>query len=88
MVDDINQLDKVLQVKKKLSHLKIVLLKTCKISVDESDDCYRWEDLESMDISDAESEYNQRLSQLCANDCCLFAFTSGTTGNSKVHSIF
>lgn len=73
VVDDIIQLEKIRQIRKKLPNLKVILLKSCKISADELDDCYRWEDLEKMETFDVESEYNQRLSQLYANDCCLYS---------------
>lgn len=83
VVDDAKQMEKVREIKKKMPHLKIVI-QTREPFAESNEGFYRWDELESMDTSDVEEEYQHRLSEICANDCCSLIFTSGTTGRPKV----
>lgn len=87
VVDDAKQMDKVREIKRKLPHLKVVVQTSRESSIEPMDGFYRWEDLENMNTDDVEEEYQNRLSEICANDCCSFIFTSGTTGHPKVNII-
>jgi long-chain-fatty-acid--CoA ligase ACSBG len=86
VVDDVKQMEKVREVKKKMPHLKVVI-QTREPFAESSEGFYRWEDLEKMDVSDLEEEYQRRLADINANDCCSLIFTSGTTGRPKVNLI-
>lgn len=46
-------------------------------------ECCLWSDLESINCVDVEDEYQQRLSRIDVNDCCLYIYTSGTVGMPK-----
>lgn len=83
VVDDAKQMDKIREIKKKMPHLKVVI-QTREPFAESSEGYYRWDDLESMDVSDVEEEYQRRLADIHANDCCSMIFTSGTTGRPKV----
>lgn len=85
IVDDAKQMDKVREIKRKLPHLKVVVQTSRESSIEQMDGFYRWEDLENMNTDDVEDEYQKRLADICANDCCSFIFTSGTTGHPKVN---
>ncbi|KAG5679822.1 hypothetical protein PVAND_009360 [Polypedilum vanderplanki] len=83
VVDNDEQLQKILKIKDKLPNLKaIVQTFPSKISTDEK--IYKWQELEMMEIDDEIVEiYQERLSKIKANACCNFIYTSGTTGNPK-----
>jgi long-chain-fatty-acid--CoA ligase ACSBG len=83
IVDDAKQMEKVREIKRKMPHLKVVV-HTREPFSEPSEGYYRWDDLEKMDTSDVEEEYQQRLADINANDCCSLIFTSGTTGRPKV----
>jgi long-chain-fatty-acid--CoA ligase ACSBG len=74
VVDDVKQLEKVQQIRKQMPHLKVVV-QTKEPFADTSDGYYRWEDLERMDTDDVEDEYQRRLEDIHANDCCSLIFT-------------
>lgn len=82
VVDDSEQLEKILKVKDRLPHLKAVV----KISsssgekLSNANGFYSWEDLEVMKTDDVEAEYKRRLSNVNSKDCCSLCYTSGTTG--------
>jgi len=81
-VDDAKQMEKIREIKKKMPHLKVVI-QTREPFGESSEGYYRWEELEQMDTSDVEEEYQRRLADIHANDCCSLIFTSGTTGRPK-----
>jgi long-chain-fatty-acid--CoA ligase ACSBG len=86
VVDDAKQMDKVREIKKRMPHLKVVI-QTREPFAESTEGYYRWDDLEQMDVTDVEEEYQRRLSDIHANDCCSLIFTSGTTGRPKVRSL-
>lgn len=85
VVDDAKQMEKVREIKRKIPHLKVVI-QTREPFAESSEGYYKWDDLERMDTSDVEEEYQRRLVDIHANDCCSLIFTSGTTGRPKVRS--
>lgn len=87
VVDDAKQMDKVREIKRKMPHLKIVI-QTREPFIEPSEGFFRWEDLENSNTDDVDDEYQRRLADLHANDCCSFIFTSGTTGHPKVISYY
>jgi long-chain-fatty-acid--CoA ligase ACSBG len=87
VVDDAKQMDKVREIKKRMPHLKVVI-QTREPFAESAEGFYRWDDLEKMDVSDVEEEYQRRLADIHANDCCSLIFTSGTTGRPKVRILF
>lgn len=87
VVDDAKQMDKVREIKKKIPALKVVI-QTREPFGESADGFYKWDDLEKMDTSDVEEEYQRRLADIHVNDCCSLIFTSGTTGRPKVCRFF
>lgn len=83
VLDDAKQMDKIREIKKKMPQLKVVI-QTREPFAESSEGYYRWDELEQMDVSDVEEEYQRRLADIHANDCCSLIFTSGTTGRPKV----
>lgn len=70
-----------------MPNLKVVI-QTREPFAESSEGYYRWDDLEQMDTSDVEEEYQRRLADIHVNDCCSLIFTSGTTGRPKVIAFF
>lgn len=85
MVDDVKQLDKIHEIKDDLPHLKTVIqtLAPYPQYLNKADGYWRWNEIEEMDTSDVEDEYQNRLTQIVANECCCLIYTSGTVGNPK-----
>jgi hypothetical protein len=57
-----------------MPQLKVVV-QTKEPFTETSEGYYRWEDLERMDTDDVEDEYQRRLEDIHANDCCSLIFT-------------
>lgn len=85
IVDDAKQMEKIHAIKDKLPHLKAVIqtLSPYAPYVKRSDGYYRWSELEVMNTTDVEDEYQRRLKSIVANECCCLVYTSGTTGQPK-----
>lgn len=85
IVDDADQMEKVLQIRDKLTALKAVVQINgiLKASLSHEEGYYKWSDLEDMNLDDVEEEYQRRLANICANECCCLIYTSGTTGDPK-----
>lgn len=82
VVDDSEQLEKILQIKDRLPHLKAVvkILPPLEQKLSKIDGFYSWDDLEAMNTDDIEGEYKRRLRDVKPSDCCSLCYTSGTTG--------
>lgn len=78
-------MEKINQIKDKLPNLKAVVqtLPPYAQYVKRDDGYFRWSELEEIDTSDVEEEYQQRLKTITPNECCSLIYTSGTTGNPK-----
>ena len=81
VVDDNEQLNKILSIKDELPHLKsiIKILPPLKSS-ESSREIYSWKEIEEMNVDEVESEYKRRMIDITPNDCCSLCYTSGTTG--------
>ncbi len=82
VIDDEEQLEKILKIKDRLPHLKAIV--KIQPPLDENlknhDKFYLWEDLKNMNTDDVEVEYKRRLNDVKPTDCCSLSYTSGTTG--------
>jgi long-chain-fatty-acid--CoA ligase ACSBG len=76
VVDTDEQLQKILNIKDKLPHLKAII----QVSLNSTEGVWKWNDFEDMNIECVEDEYQKRASEIKANSCCCLVFTSGTTG--------
>ncbi|CAG9810747.1 unnamed protein product [Chironomus riparius] len=85
VVDEQTQLDKILQIRDKLPHLKAIIQTIPKDSSKPSNDpqIHHWKDLDSIDTTEINTEYQSRLSRITPNESCAIVYTSGTTGNPK-----
>lgn len=85
VVDDTKQMDKIRELKDQLPNLKAVI-QTCSpyaTYVKKSDGYYRWSELDALDVSDVEEEYQRRADEIVANECACVIYTSGTVGLPK-----
>lgn len=82
IVDDWKQLEKIQKIKAKLPNLRAIV-QTMVEEVDITVDHWHWSELEAMETSDVEDEYQRRASQIAANECCMLIYTSGTLGKPK-----
>lgn len=85
VIDEEMQLDKILQIKDKLPNLKAIIqtLPSDKKYTATSPKIYSWKDLESIDTTDLNQEYQNRYNSLVPNEACSIIYTSGTTGTPK-----
>ncbi|CAM6031550.1 unnamed protein product, partial [Sphagnum compactum] len=86
IVGEDEQLEKVLAVRKKAKHLKsIVQIFPSKIANYKSkvEGYYTWNELELTALTQYQTQLDERLRNICVNECCTIVFTSGTTGKSK-----
>lgn len=85
MVDDTKQMDKIRELKNQLPNLKAVIQTSSPYAtyVKKGDGFYRWNELDAIDVSDVEDEYQRRASEIVANECCCLIYTSGTVGLPK-----
>lgn len=82
VVDNDEQLEKVLAVKDKLPDLEIVI-QIFSSELKTFDGYWKWSDLENLNTDDVEEEYQRRSASIVPNECCLLVYTSGTVGNPK-----
>lgn len=82
MVDDDAKLLMVVGFKDRLPNLKTVIY-THVTSARKLEGCFGWKSLLSMETTDVDSEYVDRLRKMAGNECCAIFYTSGTTGNAK-----
>ncbi|KAK7116001.1 long-chain-fatty-acid--CoA ligase ACSBG2-like isoform X2 [Littorina saxatilis] len=82
VVENNQQLQKILQVKDSLPHLKAIVQYTGEVA-ERQDNIYSWSEFmeKGNDVTDAELE--ERMKCLAPNKCCVLIYTSGTTGNPK-----
>lgn len=76
---------KINEIKLSLPDLKVIVQISGNLDNElKSDFAYfLWDDLELMDTSDVEAEYQRRQLDIAPNECCGLNFTSGTTGKPK-----
>lgn len=84
VVENDQQLQKILQIRAKLSHLKAIIQYTGQPK-EKYPDVYSWSEM--LQLGAEEDVLNEllekRLAAQAANKCCTLIYTSGTTGNPK-----
>lgn len=85
VVDDSKQMDKIHSIRDKLPHLKaaIQLQEPYAPYMKIEDGYYRWSEVEAMNVTDVEEEFENRLKNIAINQCCCLVYTSGTVGMPK-----
>ncbi|XP_058264958.1 long-chain-fatty-acid--CoA ligase ACSBG1 [Hemibagrus wyckioides] len=82
VVENQKQLDKVLQIKDKLPHLKAIVQYSEPI-VEKLPNLYSWEEFMSLGQEIPDKILDDIISSQKANQCCVLIYTSGTTGMPK-----
>lgn len=82
VVENDQQLQKFLQVRSRLPHLKAIVQYSGKPKAD-LPNVYSWDQMMALGSEDLEPELEKRIRQLAPNMCCTLIYTSGTTGNPK-----
>lgn len=85
VVDEAKQMEKIREIKDQLPNLKAVVqtLPPYAQYVKRSDGFWRWSEIEDLDTSKYDEEYERRLKDIKPNECASIIFTSGTTGQPK-----
>ncbi|XP_038563073.1 long-chain-fatty-acid--CoA ligase ACSBG1 [Micropterus salmoides] len=82
VVENQKQLDKILQIRDRLPHLKAIVQYSGnpqqKIS-----ELYSWEEFMQLGLDVSEEELDDLICSQRANQCCVLIYTSGTTGRPK-----
>ncbi|KAJ8417284.1 hypothetical protein AAFF_G00285110 [Aldrovandia affinis] len=82
VVENQKQLDKILQIKNKLPHLKAIV-QYCGPLENKLPNLYTWEEFMELGLEVPDKELDDIIAVQKANQCCVFIYTSGTTGMSK-----
>ncbi|XP_072289099.1 long-chain-fatty-acid--CoA ligase ACSBG2-like [Eucyclogobius newberryi] len=82
VVEDKKQLDKILQVKDQLPHLKAIVQYKGELH-QKASFLYTWDEFMKLGEDVPIEQLNAVISSLRANECCTLIYTSGTTGNPK-----
>ncbi|XP_056274178.1 long-chain-fatty-acid--CoA ligase ACSBG2-like [Pseudoliparis swirei] len=82
VVENQKQLEKILQVKDHLPHLKAIVQYKGELQQKEPF-LYTWAEFMKLGEDVPDEQLNAVIDSLRANECCTLIFTSGTTGNPK-----
>ncbi|XP_037338061.2 long-chain-fatty-acid--CoA ligase ACSBG2-like [Pungitius pungitius] len=82
VVENQKQLDKVLQVKDHLPHLKAIVQYKGELQ-QKAPFLYTWAEFMKLGEEVPDEQLDAVIDSLRANECCTLIFTSGTTGNPK-----
>ncbi|XP_054467417.1 long-chain-fatty-acid--CoA ligase ACSBG2-like [Anoplopoma fimbria] len=82
IVENQKQLDKILQVKDHLPHLKAIVQYKGELQ-QKAPFLYTWAEFMKLGEDVPDEQLNNVIDSLRANECCSLIFTSGTTGNPK-----
>lgn len=82
VVEDKKQLDKILQIKDQLPHLKAIVQYKGEPH-QKAPFLYSWAEFMKLGEDIPDAELNAVIDSLRANECCTLIYTSGTTGNPK-----
>ncbi|XP_034450662.1 long-chain-fatty-acid--CoA ligase ACSBG2-like [Hippoglossus hippoglossus] len=82
VVENQKQLDKILQVKDQLPHLKAIVQYKGELQ-QKLPNLYTWAEFMKLGEDVTNEQLNAVIDSLRANECCTLIYTSGTTGNPK-----
>ncbi|XP_060765381.1 long-chain-fatty-acid--CoA ligase ACSBG1 isoform X2 [Neoarius graeffei] len=82
VVENQKQLDKILQIKDKLSDLKAIVQYSGPL-LEKLPNLYSWEEFMSLGLEIPDKTLDDIISGQKANQCCVLIYTSGTTGMPK-----
>ncbi|XP_030621169.1 long-chain-fatty-acid--CoA ligase ACSBG1 [Chanos chanos] len=82
VVENQKQLDKILQIKDSLPHLKAIVQYSGSLEI-KLPNLYSWEEFMELGLEVSEKELDDIISSQRANQCCVLIYTSGTTGLPK-----
>lgn len=82
VVEDKKQLDKILQVKDQLPHLKAIVQYKGDLH-QRAPFLYTWDEFMKLGEDVPNEQLDAIIDSLRANECCTLIYTSGTTGNPK-----
>ncbi|KAJ4937690.1 hypothetical protein JOQ06_002322 [Pogonophryne albipinna] len=82
VVENQKQLDKILQIRDRLPHLKAIVQFSGNPQQRISN-LYSWEDFMDLGLDVSEDELDDIIDSQRANQCCILIYTSGTTGKPK-----
>ncbi|XP_067291957.1 long-chain-fatty-acid--CoA ligase ACSBG1 isoform X2 [Pseudorasbora parva] len=82
VVENQKQLDKILQVRDKLPHLKAIVQYSGSLK-EKIPNLYPWEEFMGLGLGISDQELDKVISSQKANQCCVLIYTSGTTGSPK-----
>lgn len=80
LVDDSKQLDKILEIKHNLPHLKAIIQYE---GTPEREGVLSWDELIQLGEKESNDKLNEVLKRIAVNECCTLVYTSGTVGNPK-----
>jgi long-chain acyl-CoA synthetase len=80
-VEDLEQLDKIRQVRDELPNLEFVIV--FDPPEDDTTDAIPLEELQAQGAAADESKFSERVNGVSRDDVCLYIYTSGTTGPPK-----
>ncbi|KAG1938120.1 long-chain-fatty-acid--CoA ligase ACSBG1 [Pimephales promelas] len=82
VVENQEQLYKILQVRDKLLHLKAIVQYSGSLK-EKLPNLYSWEEFMALGLEISDQELDEVISNQKANQCCVIIYTSGTTGPPK-----
>ncbi|XP_030048671.1 long-chain-fatty-acid--CoA ligase ACSBG2 isoform X2 [Microcaecilia unicolor] len=82
VVENHQQLTKILQVQSKLPHLKAIIQYSGDLK-EKRPNLYTWEEFMQLGSDIPDSQLDEIIASQEANHCCALVYTSGTTGNPK-----
>ncbi|XP_006011546.1 long-chain-fatty-acid--CoA ligase ACSBG2-like isoform X2 [Latimeria chalumnae] len=83
VVADQKQLDKILQVKDQLPHLKAIVQYKGQLVQKELPNLYTWDEFLELGNAIPEEQLDEVINSQHPNQCCVLIYTSGTTGIPK-----
>ncbi|KAL0901508.1 hypothetical protein ABMA27_006744 [Loxostege sticticalis] len=82
VVQDKKQLDKILQIRSRLPHLKAII--QWEEPIDTSvPGVYSWDQLMEIGAKEPDTQLENTLKSIAVNECCTLVYTSGTVGQPK-----
>ncbi|XP_018536233.1 long-chain-fatty-acid--CoA ligase ACSBG1 [Lates calcarifer] len=82
VVENQKQLDKILQIRDRLPHLKAIVQYSGQLQ-EKLSNLYSWEEFMELGLDVSEKQLDDMISSQKANQCCVLIYTSGTTGKPK-----